>query len=149
MHRIIIQIETTRGYLPSAVKLRRWAKTALSHKTRHGELCIRIVGKKEIQDLNKTYRNKDKPTNVLSFRSDLPAEIQETIPLLGDIVICADVVNKEAKEQDKLPEAHWAHMIVHGTLHILGFDHEKASEAQIMEAKEVKLLKNLGFNNPY
>lgn len=149
MYRIIIQTEPTRTFIPSAMKIKQWAKTALRHKVRRGELVIRLVGKKEIQMLNKTYRHKNKPTNILSFKAEFPEVVQLKVPPLGDLVICADIVNEEAKKQEKLPAAHWAHIIIHGALHLLGYDHETEAEAQVMEGKEIKLLKNLGFSDPY
>ncbi|MDC9714770.1 MAG: rRNA maturation RNase YbeY [Gammaproteobacteria bacterium] len=111
------------------------------------ELLIRIVNKNEMQNLNKTYRNQDKPTNVLSFSSDLPTEIDETI--LGDVVICSAVVREEAKMQNKAFDDHLAHMAVHGVLHLLGYDHIKENEAQAMEALEIKILQKLDIENPY
>jgi probable rRNA maturation factor len=136
-------------FIPSEVKIRRWVKAALRHKVRRGEVTVCLATKKTIRTLNKNYRHKDKPTNVLSFRAELPKQLKLKIPLLGDIIVCAAVVNEEAKKQRKLPEAHWAHIIMHGVLHILGYDHETPAEAEAMEAKEIKLLKNLGFDNPY
>ena len=112
-----------------------------------GELLIRIVNKSEIQALNKTYRYKDKPTNVLSFPSDLPVEIDESI--MGDVVICTDVVLEEANEQQKTFNDHLVHMAVHGTLHLLGYDHMTESEAKIMEDLEVKILEKMQIANPY
>ncbi len=112
-----------------------------------GELLIRIVNKSEIQALNKTYRYKDKPTNVLSFPSDLPVEIDESI--LGDVVICTDVVLEEANEQQKAFNDHLVHMAVHGTLHLLGYDHMTESEAKTMEDLEVKILEKMQIANPY
>jgi len=111
------------------------------------ELLIRIVGKVEIQNLNKTYRDKDQPTNVLSFPSDLPIEIDEMI--LGDIVICTSVVANEAKLQNKTFEHHLIHMAIHGTLHLLGYDHVKPMDAQKMESLEIKILEKMQINNPY
>jgi len=111
------------------------------------ELLIRIVDKTEIQNLNKTYRGKDQPTNVLSFPSDLPIEIDEAI--LGDVVICADVVSEEAKIQNKTFEHHLTHMAVHGTLHLLGFDHIEESDASKMESLEIKILEKIKIANPY
>jgi probable rRNA maturation factor len=149
MYRITIQADSKRAFVPSAVKLKHWAKAALRHKLRKGELTMRLVGKKEIQTLNKTYRHKDKPTNVLSFPADLPAEVKLKVPLLGDLVICSEIVNQEADSQGKTPEAHWAHIVIHGCLHLLGYDHETEAEAEVMEGKEIRLLKSLGFNDPY
>jgi len=111
------------------------------------ELLIRFVDKNEIQQLNKTYRHKDKATNVLSFPSDLPVEIDEDI--LGDVVICNEIVAEEAKMQQKTFNNHLIHMAIHGTLHLLGYDHVEESEAQKMESLEVKILEKLQIDNPY
>ena len=111
------------------------------------ELLVRFVDKPEIQQLNKTYRHQDKPTNVLSFPSDLPIEIDEAI--LGDVVICIEVVMEEAKAQGKTFNNHLIHVVIHGTLHLLGYDHVEESEAQKMESLEVKILKKLQIENPY
>jgi len=110
-------------------------------------LLIRIVDKAEIQDLNKTYRDKDQPTNVLSFPSDLPIEIDEAI--LGDVVICTDVVADEARAQNKTFDHHLIHMAIHGTLHLLGYDHIDEKEALIMEGLEIKILEKIEIANPY
>jgi len=111
------------------------------------ELLIRIVDRDEIQALNNTYRHKDKPTNVLSFPSDLPIEIDESI--MGDVVICTDVVLEEARKQKKTFENHLIHMAVHGTLHLLGYDHIEENDAIEMEDLEIKILEKLGIKNPY
>lgn len=111
------------------------------------ELLIRIVDKVEIQNLNKTYRHKDQATNVLSFPSDLPVEIDESI--LGDVVICTDVVDEEAKAQNKTFDHHLLHMAIHGTLHLLGFDHIEESDANKMESLEIKILEKIEIANPY
>ena len=111
------------------------------------ELLIRIVDKAEIQNLNKTYRHKDQVTNVLSFPSDLPVEIDESI--LGDVVICTDVVDEEAKAQNKAFDHHLLHMAIHGTLHLLGFDHIEESDANKMESLEIKILEKIEIANPY
>ena len=111
------------------------------------ELLIRLVDESEIQQLNYTYRHKNQTTNVLSFPSDLPIEIDEAI--LGDVVICVSVVEKEAKAQNKTFDDHLTHMAIHGTLHLLGFDHIEESDANKMEALEVKILEQLGIKNPY
>lgn len=126
--------------IPSATSLRLWAAMALGR--RRGELTIRIVDADESHALNKQYRGKDKPTNVLSFSYDTPG-------VLGDLVICAPVVAAEAIEQAKAARAHWAHMVVHGVLHLLGHDHVVDAEAEQMEAVERKLLARLGFVDPY
>ena len=111
------------------------------------ELLLRMVSTQEIQTLNDTYRNKNQPTNVLSFPSDLPEEVGEAI--LGDVVICLDVVRIEAKQQNKTFADHLMHMAVHGTLHLLGYDHIQPEEAETMEALEVKILKKMNIANPY
>lgn len=132
--------------LPDEDSFRRWAGLALQGKPGH-ELTIRLVDEAESQSLNRQYRGKDSPTNVLSFPADLPPELN--IPLLGDLVICAQVVAREALEQDKPLQAHWAHMVIHGCLHLLGYDHSEDSEAEQMEALERQLLAQLGIADPY
>lgn len=149
MHRITIQRMVSKNTMPSPTLLKMWAKTALKRKSNPIELNIRIVDIQEITLLNQQYRNKNKPTNVLSFPLDMPEESGETFKTLGDIVICADIVNQEAHEQGKSANAHWAHMIVHSTLHLLGYDHETDADAAIMEPEEIHILAGLGFNNPY
>ena len=111
------------------------------------ELLIRMVDKNEIQNLNKTYRHQDKPTNVLSFPSDLPIEIDEEI--LGDVVICLEVVKQEAQDQQKIFLDHLTHMAIHGTLHLLGYDHIEDDQAKTMESLEVEILDRLQIKNPY
>ena len=111
------------------------------------ELTVRVVESEESQSLNSTYRGKDKPTNVLSFPFEQPPGMQ--LPLLGDLVVCQNVVEKEASEQNKILLHHWAHLIVHGTLHLLGFDHIEDDEAELMESLEVEILHNLGIDDPY
>lgn len=132
--------------LPDDESLIRWAELALADKLGH-ELTIRLVDETESQELNATYRGKDYPTNVLSFPSDLPPELN--IPLLGDLVICAPVVAREAAEQGKPLAGHWAHMVIHGCLHLIGYDHIDDDEAEQMEALERRLLAELGIADPY
>ena len=140
---IAIQVADDSDNIPSAALLKKWCVAALAQqKIKTAEICIRVASKKESASLNKTYRNKKGATNVLSF----PADIS---PLLGDLVICAALVNEEAREQHKTAKAHWAHLVIHGTLHLLGYDHIKNKEATEMEALEVKILHKLGFDNPY
>lgn len=143
----VITIQNASGDkgIPLRMLLKGWCALTLLHQKCHeGEICIRIVDKKEMKKLNKNYRGKDSVTNVLSF----PASETAT-GLLGDIVLCAAVINQEAAEQEKTRAAHWAHMVVHGTLHLLGFDHMKPKDARNMEALEVRILRQYGFNNPY
>lgn len=112
------------------------------------ELTIRIVDEVEAQQLNETWRQRTGPTNVLSFPYECP-ECIENLGLLGDIVICAPLVAREAAEQQKSGHAHWAHLVIHGTLHLLGYDHTDDSQAQAMENLEIRILHNLGYPNPY
>ena len=142
-----LQIATELNDLPTREQLNDWALAALGHSDRHFEVTIRIVDEAEIQDLNATYRGKDKPTNVLSFPFEVPDHVE--LDLLGDLVICAQVVRKEANEQHKDETAHWAHMTIHGILHLLGYDHIEDIEAEEMEGLEIKILHDLGYPNPY
>ncbi len=149
MYEITIQRIVKEKSLPSNIKFKKWVTAVLKNKLFSAEITLRIVDKNEITELNTTYRHKKKPTNVLSFPFDMPEECDDDLPILGDIVICADVILEEAIAQEKTVEAHWAHMVVHGTLHLLGYDHEKETDADIMEAEEIKILASLGFSNPY
>jgi probable rRNA maturation factor len=132
--------------VPEKALFQTWAQAAWLGEEA-SEVTIRIVDIAESQALNREYRNKDKPTNVLSFPFEAPAGI--TVPLAGDLVICAPIVENEASEQHKNVVAHWAHMVVHGMLHLQGYDHIQDSEAEVMESLEVRLLAQLGFGNPY
>ncbi len=149
MAKVEIQYACSETYtsLPSDEDFELWISTALPKEKSDAELCVRIVEKKESQQLNNQYREKDKPTNVLSFPSDIPPEVD--LPLLGDIVICATIVEQEAMAQDKSVDSHWAHLVIHGTLHLLGYDHIENDEADIMESLETKLMLNLGYPPPY
>lgn len=142
-----LQIATELGSLPTQEQLNQWALAALGNSDKHFEVTIRIVDEPEIQELNATYRGKDKPTNVLSFPFDAPEHIE--LDLLGDLIICAQVVRCEAIEQQKDETAHWAHMTIHGILHLLGYDHIEDTEAEEMEGLEIKILHDLGYPNPY
>nr|WP_206202990.1 rRNA maturation RNase YbeY [Thioalkalivibrio sp. XN8] len=133
--------------MPSVAKLRHWARSALAGRRATAELSLRIVDAPESQALNRQFRGKDQPTNVLAFPADLPPELE--LPLLGDVVICREVVAAEAAAQGKPAEAHWAHMVIHGTLHLLGFDHQEPAQAAEMEAAETELLAELGWPDPY
>lgn len=143
MRKIAVQRAVGPRGVPAGASLRRYAQAALGRAS--GELTIRIVGAAESQRLNQRYRGKDKPTNVLSFSAPAAARREA----LGDLVICAPVVAREAQEQGKPVRAHWAHMVVHGCLHLLGYDHQNQGEARIMEALEARLLGKLGFPDPY
>jgi probable rRNA maturation factor len=134
--------------IPSIENIELWISTALqSDELNQAEVSVYIVDEVEGQELNAQYRGKDKPTNVLSFPADIPDEVG--VPLLGDLVICAPVVEREAQEQGKTLDAHWAHMLVHGTLHLLGYDHVDDDEADVMEALETRLITQLNFPAPY
>ncbi|WP_417501637.1 rRNA maturation RNase YbeY [Marinobacter sp.] len=132
--------------VPAEPQLQTWAQAAWLGAD-PSEVTIRIVDIEESQSLNHQYRGKDKPTNVLSFPFEAPAGI--TVPLAGDLVICAPVVENEAKVQHKEPSAHWAHMVIHGMLHLQGYDHINDEDAEAMEALEIQLLAKFGFSNPY
>lgn len=149
MYQIVMQCLVPSDTMPAVTQLKRWAKAALAHKLPAAEITLRIVEPAEIMELNSRYRHKEYATNVLSFPFDAAEQAGMDLPLLGDIVICAEVVNREAEEQHKTRAAHWAHMVVHGTLHLLGYDHEKEAEAEIMEQEETLILQQLGFANPY
>jgi probable rRNA maturation factor len=135
--------------VPKAAELKRWALHALADDV-HGELTVRVVDERESAELNSRYRGKGGPTNVLSFAAEAGSAPggADLLPY-GDVVICADVVAREAREQGKPLAAHWAHMVVHGALHLQGYDHENARDAGIMEARERGLLAELGFPDPY
>ncbi len=141
-----IACSSTAG-LPVIEQFQLWAGAALRGQRSTAELTVRLVDSEESQALNRDYRGKDRPTNVLSFPADLPAELE--LPLLGDLIVCRQVVEREAAEQHKALSDHWAHMIIHGTLHLLGYDHIDDHEAEQMEALEIALLGQLGINNPY
>ena len=138
-----------KAWAPRARDFATWAGTAIGRRAAGGELGIRVVGSAESRRLNARYRGKDKPTNVLSFPpAPLPSRPADSRPL-GDLVICAQVVRAEAREQRKSLEAHWAHLVVHGALHLIGYDHERQAEAKRMERREIAVLRRLGFANPY
>lgn len=134
--------------LPSEANFQRWVDGVIPTFQQEAELTIRLVDEAESHELNMTYRGKDRPTNVLSFPFECPPEIDD-FPLLGDLVICRQVVEKEAAEQKKTVEEHWAHMVVHGCLHLLGYDHIEDDEAEEMEALEVELMAAMNYANPY
>lgn len=135
------------GALPEETLFTQWAEVALAEVEGDCELSIRIVDEDESAELNSQYRGKTGPTNVLSFPFDAPVVLEPQ--LLGDLVICAPVVAREANEQKKIEQNHWAHMVIHGCLHLLGYDHIEDDEAEVMEALEVTLLQKLNITNPY
>ena len=137
--------------LPMEAEVRRWSEAALraacAAPLDSAELVIRIVNEAEGAVLNETYRRKQGPTNVLSFPFETPPGVD--VNLLGDLVICAPVVMREAVVQGKSPEAHWAHMVIHGILHLLGYDHQTEDQALAMEALETRILAGMGYPDPY
>jgi probable rRNA maturation factor len=156
-----VDVQTrVRSWAPRARDIAGWAGTAIGRRAVGGVLGVRVVGAAESRRLNARYRGKDKPTNVLSFPpAPLPGRANgvsavggrqgaESRPL-GDLVICAQVVRSEAREQGKPLEAHWAHLVVHGALHLIGYDHERDADAKRMERREIAVLRRLGFTNPY
>ncbi|MCU7919921.1 MAG: rRNA maturation RNase YbeY [Candidatus Thiodiazotropha sp. (ex Dulcina madagascariensis)] len=150
MSRLQLEIQQATGMLadlPSEQEFRRWAEAALPQRDGPVELVIRLVDEPESRRLNRDYRGKDSPTNVLSFPFEAPPEAP--LPLLGDLVICVPTLVREAAEQGKTLPAHWAHLVVHGVLHLLGYDHLSDDEAQVMEEQERKILQDLHFSDPY
>ncbi|MFT4863760.1 MAG: putative rRNA maturation factor [Pseudohongiellaceae bacterium] len=145
--------ESSAAWVPPAADCNRWITSALASAdyTKKCSISIRFVDESESKELNGRFRSKDKPTNVLSFPANMPANVIKAMgaEFLGDIVICAPVLEEEALAQGKTIAAHWAHLTVHGTLHLLGFDHETDDQAQIMENLEIDSLQHLGFSNPY
>ena len=142
-----VQYAVTVEGIPEEAAIRQWALQALPEQNRDSELTIRVVDEAEITALNRQYRGKDGATNVLSFPYEaIPGVATD---LLGDIVICAPVVVGESVAQDKPLEAHWAHMVIHGVLHLLDYDHHLDAEAHKMEARETELLASLGYADPY
>lgn len=133
--------------LPTEEQIVQWATAAVQPEGDEVEMTVRIVDEAESHELNLTYRGKDRPTNVLSFPFECPDEVE--LPLLGDLVICRQVVEREAAEQEKPLMAHWAHMVVHGSLHLLGYDHIEDDEAEEMESLETQIMQGLGFDDPY
>jgi probable rRNA maturation factor len=139
-----------RAWAPRRAQLTRWASAALGRRAAGAELGVRVVGRAESARLNARYRGRDKPTNVLSFPPPaLPQRSRGLVRQLGDLVICGAVLRGEARAQAKTLEAHWAHLVVHGTLHLAGYDHERAADARRMERREIAVLRRLGFANPY
>jgi probable rRNA maturation factor len=150
---VTVQNAARGAAVPPRRELERWTRSALEDGVR-GEITVRIVAESESAELNSRYRGKRGPTNVLSFPAEAAAADRPAAPAgevlpFGDLVICADVVAREAREQGKEPAAHWAHMVVHGALHLQGYDHETVRDATIMEAREKALLAELGFPDPY
>jgi probable rRNA maturation factor len=147
----------TRAWSPARTRMNRWAAAALGRRGEGREIAVRVVGAGESRELNRQWRGKDQPTNVLSFPAPEPlsetrrgAKGQDFRVPLGDLVICADVVRREAVRDGKAVEAHWAHMVIHGALHLAGYDHEVGRRERLrMERREITVLKSFGIGNPY
>jgi probable rRNA maturation factor len=143
-------LRSVRGWTPAVGDIAAWASAALGMRSGRSELGVRVVTPEESRQLNRQYRGRDVPTNVLSFpvAVSTPAAWRGPRPI-GDLVVCAALVRAEAAEQGKALRAHWAHLIVHGVLHLAGFDHERETDARRMERREISILRRLGFPNPY
>lgn len=150
---VAVGYATARAGVPAATSFRRWVAAAAEGRIREADIAIRIVGEDEGRSLNRHYRGKDYATNVLSFPGELPEGVKlpkgVTLPLMGDIVLCAPVVAREAAEQAKPALHHYAHLTVHGVLHLLGMDHQDEREAECMERLEREILAALGIDDPY
>lgn len=144
---VVMQVQTECASLPTETDFVRWLSETLQDNTACLEVVVRIVDEAESADLNQTYRSKQGPTNVLSFPFDAPAEVENN--LLGDLVICAPVIEREALQQGKKVEAHWAHMAVHGGLHLQGYEHQTDAQAEEMESLETEILTGMGYAAPY
>ena len=145
---IVVDVQRIMSAGPSDEKIQNWVETILAaEQEKDAELTVRIVDENESAELNEEYRNKTGSTNVLSFPFECPSEVE--LNLLGDLVICAPVVEREAKQQGKPSQAHWAHMLVHGILHLLGYEHIDKDDAQKMESHEIEIMAALGFSDPY
>lgn len=144
-----IQNECDSPLAVSVQTLENWTGLTLQAYKERAELTLRFVQPAEMTFLNFTYRKQNKPTNVLAFPATYPSDVELDYPLLGDVVICPDVLSEESQSSNTPLDAHWAHIVIHGVLHLLGFDHIDESEAEIMQAREIQLLQELGFANPY
>lgn len=147
MLEVDLQLVSCNPDVPEPEQFQSWAEAALAGVGEAAELTIRVVDEDEGRELNATYRGYDHATNVLAFPADLPKGVNAA--LLGDLVICAPVVGREAAEQDKPLAAHWAHLVIHGVLHLLGYDHEEEAAAAVMESRERAVLAELGYPDPY
>jgi len=142
--------QRVRGWAPPVRELRRWASAALGARSAGRELGVCVVGSAESARLNGRFRGRRRPTNVLSFAPPpMPRGAPRRAVPLGELVICPRVLREEARAQDKALRAHWAHLVVHGALHLLGYDHRRTEDARRMERREIAVLRRLGFANPY
>jgi probable rRNA maturation factor len=142
-----VQYAETGMDAPSEESFQQWSAIIPVECASSKEVSIRVVNEDEIAELNSRFRQKQGATNVLAFPAEIPAGVE--LNFIGDIVICAPIVIKQAQEQGKSMESHWAHMTLHGILHLLGYDHIDSQDAEVMEALEVQLLTDLGYANPY
>jgi probable rRNA maturation factor len=147
MNVLEIQNESQSSLIPEKKQFKYWLDAVLKNDNQASEIVIRIVDKDEIIQFNEQYRNKKGATNILSFPFEVPEGVESE--LLGDLLVCAPVVEEEAKQQNKKLEQHWAHLIIHGILHLLGYNHIDDVEAEEMEALEINILSTIGINNPY
>ncbi|MGL9760170.1 MAG: rRNA maturation RNase YbeY [Symbiopectobacterium sp.] len=150
MSQVILDLQIASGHtagLPSERDFQRWLKAVLLQFRPEAEVTIRIVNEAESHELNYTYRGKNKPTNVLSFPFETPPKVE--LPFLGDLIICRQVVEQEAIEQQIIADAHWAHMVIHGCLHLLGYNHIEDDEAEEMKALETEIMQQMGYADPY
>lgn len=150
MNRITLQTATRIKHYPRRRRIQAWVDAALSGRDDPAELVIRLVDEQESARLNECYRHKAGPTNVLSFPFEMPAVMTGNAPtFLGDLVICVPVLEQEAKRQNKIPEHHWAHIIIHGVLHLIGYDHVREEQAVVMENTEKAILRQFNIDDPY
>lgn len=148
-HQIDIQFACVDKIPVSSEQLMCWIGITLDEHQSNAELTLRLVDIKEITELNSTYRKQDKPTNVLAFPGNIPDNIELEYPFLGDVIVCPAVLQSEALEQNVSLESHWAHIVIHGVLHLLGYDHMEDDEAITMQKMEIRLLAKFEFANPY
>ncbi len=150
-NRVLIDVQRrVQAWAPARGDIAIWASVALGRRAAGREIGVRVVGPAESRRLNSRFRGKDKPTNVLSFPvAEIPVPLTSEARPLGDLVICPQVLRAEAREQRKSLRAHWAHLVVHGALHLIGYDHERDADASRMERREISVLRRLGFANPY
>ena len=147
MNNLDFQFVSESKIIPKQEQFQYWVDAVLQDATEDSEIVIRVVDEAEMIQFNEQYRNKKGSTNILSFPFDMPEGIESD--LLGDLLVCAPVVERESLQQHKQLEHHWAHLIVHGVLHLLGYDHINDEDAEEMEALEIKILKTIKINNPY
>lgn len=147
MNTVEMQFASDSKNIPDHQKFQYWVDTVLRDDSQNSEVVIRIVDEGEMIEFNEQYREKQGPTNILSFPFEAPDSVESS--LLGDLLVCAPILENESELQNKKLEDHWAHMIIHGVLHLVGYDHMDDVEAEVMEALEINILKSININNPY